>query len=130
MQTGVALFGPSMALFALAPAAFAGPTFAIMVFSQGLGIGIHNPSQVTLRQVLTPDQLRARVAAVIRIAIFGALPLGMVLGGVIGELVGLRAALVASAIGLFLGSVPYILARIGRIDALPAPALELEPEPV
>jgi MFS family permease len=126
MQAGVALFGPSMALFALAPAALAGPAFAVMVFSHGLGIGIHNPSQVTLRQVLTPDGLRARVAAVTRIVIMGAMPLGMVLGGIIGELVGLRAAIMVSAAGLVLGSVPYLLVGIGRISALPSPVADQE----
>ena len=118
MQLGVGLFGPSMLLFALAPADLAGPSFAAMSFSHGFGIAVHNVNQVTLRQVLTPDALRARVAAVFRLVIFGAIPVGTVLGGVIGELLGLRAALLLSAAGLFLGSVPYALFRVARIRTL------------
>ena len=126
MQVGVALFGPSMLLFALAPTELAGLAFTVMLFANGLGIAIHNVNQVTVRQVLTPDHLRARVASVLRLLGFGAVPLGTLVGGVIGELVGLRAALAVSGLGLLAGSLPYLLVHVGRlrtIDALlPAPA--------
>lgn len=123
MQLGVGLFGPSMLLFALAPAELAGPSFTAMSFAHGFGIAVHNVNQVTLRQLLTPDDLRARVAAVFRLVIFGAIPVGTVCGGVIGEVLGLRAALLVSGAGLLLGSVPYALLRVVRVrtlDQLPA----------
>jgi MFS family permease len=123
MQLGVSLFGPSMLLFALAPAALAGPAFTLMLFANGFGIAIHNVNQVTVRQILTPDRLRARVASVIRLLGFGAVPIGTLIGGLIGELLGVRTALVASGVGLLAGSVPYALQRVGRIrtvDDLPA----------
>jgi MFS family permease len=118
MQLGVALFGPSMLLFALAPAPLAGPAFTLMLFANGLGIAIHNVNQVTVRQILTPDHLRARVASVLRLLGFGAVPLGTLVGGVIGELVGLRAALVISALGLLAGSMPYLLVRVGQVRTI------------
>jgi MFS family permease len=118
MQLGVALFGPSMLLFALAQADLAGPAFALMLFANGLGIAIHNVNQVTIRQILTPDRLRARVASVIRLLGFGAVPLGTLVGGLIAELVGLRAALIASGLGLLAGSVPYLLVRVGRLQSI------------
>jgi hypothetical protein len=118
MQLGVALFGPTMLLFALAPASLAGPAFSAMSLAHGFGIAVHNVNQVTLRQILTPDELRARVAAVFRLVIFGAIPVGTVTGGVIGEVMGLQAALLVSSAGLFLGSVPYALLRIVRIRRL------------
>jgi MFS family permease len=123
MQLGISLFGPSMLLFALAPAALAGPAFTLMLFANGFGIAIHNVNQVTVRQILTPDRLRARVASVIRLLGFGAVPIGTLIGGLIGELLGVRTALVASGVGLLAGSVPYALQRVGRIrtvDDLPA----------
>lgn len=118
MQLGVALFGPSMLLFAPAPAALAGPAFALMVFAHGFGISIHNVNQVTIRQLLTPDHLRARVAAVFRLVIFGAIPVGTVIGGLIAEVAGLRAALVVSGAALLLGSVPYLAVRITRLRSV------------
>jgi MFS family permease len=118
MQLGVGLFGPSMLAFALAPLAWAGPAFALMLFANSFGIAIHNVNQVTVRQLLTPDHLRARVAAVFRLVIFGALPVGTAVGGLIGEAFGLRAAFIASAAGLALGSAPYLLVQVRRLRSV------------
>ena len=118
MQLGVALFGPSMLFFALAPAAFAGSAFAMMLFANGFGIAIHNVNQVTVRQILTPDHLRARVASVIRLLGFGAIPVGTLVGGLIGELIGLQAALLASGLGMLAGSLPYVVVRVARVRTI------------
>jgi predicted MFS family arabinose efflux permease len=121
-----------MLVFAAAPPDLAGVAFAGMLFANGFGISIHNVNQVTLRQVLIPDMLRARAAAVFRLVIFGAIPVGTVIGGTIGEWLGLRSALLVSGVGLLVGSAPYALARITRLrslDALPdAPAILVPPE--
>jgi MFS family permease len=118
MQFGVSLFGPSMLLFAVAPPAMAGAAFSVMVFAHGLGIAVHNVNQVTVRQVLTPDRLRARVTAVMRLLVYGAIPVGTTIGGVIGELAGIRTALVISGVGLMAGSLPYLLVHVGRVRAV------------
>jgi MFS family permease len=118
MQLGVSLFGPSMLVFALAPASLAGPAFTLMLFANGCGIAIHNVNQVTVRQVLTPDELRARVSAVTRLAGFGAVPIGTVLGGLIGETAGLRWSLVAAGVGLLAGSLPYAVVRVRRLRTM------------
>jgi predicted MFS family arabinose efflux permease len=118
MQAGIALFGPSMLAFAVAPPALAGLAFTAMLFANGFGIAVHNVNQVTVRQILTPDHLRARVAAVFRLLVFGAIPVGTTIGGLVAELAGLRAALVLSGIGLCLGSAPYVLVQIRRLRVI------------
>src|SRR5262245_41538794 len=120
MQAGVALFGPAMLAFAFVPPTLAGATFTLMLFANGLGIAIHNVNQVTVRQILTPDHLRARVTSVMRLLGYGAIPLGTLAGGVIGEVVGLRAALIVSGLGLLAGSLPYALVRVGRVRTIDA----------
>jgi len=115
MQLGVSLFGPSMLLLAMAPAHLAGAAFAGMLFANGLGISIHNVNQVTVRQILIPDELRARATAVFRLVIFGAVPVGTVIGGLVGQAFGLRAALTLSALGLFAGALPYLVVRVVRL---------------
>jgi predicted MFS family arabinose efflux permease len=107
-----------MLLFAVAPPSLAGATFTLMLFANGFGIAVHNVNQVTVRQLLTPDHLRARVAAVFRLVIFGAIPAGTVIGGMIAEGFGLRAALLVSGLGLLAGSLPYLLARLGRLRTI------------
>ncbi len=118
MQLAVGLFGPSMLVFALAPTTVAGEAFALMLFANGVGISIHNVNQVTVRQLLIPDALRGRAAAVFRLVIFGAIPVGTVIGGLVGQLAGLQTALVLSAVGLFAGAAPYLFARIRRIRVI------------
>lgn len=56
--------------------------------------------------------------------IVGAIPVGTVLGGVLAEVLGLRAALLASGAGLLLGSVPYVLLKVVtiRLEHVPAAA--------
>jgi MFS family permease len=112
MQLGVALFGPSMLLFAALPTAVAGVAFSGMLFAHGFGIAVHNVNQVTLRQLLTPDLLRARVVAVTRLAGGGAIPLGTIVGGLISEVAGVRWALAAGGAGLLMGSLPYLMVGI------------------
>jgi hypothetical protein len=118
MQLGVSLFGPAMLVLALAPPELAGPAFAAMLFANGFGISLHNVNQVTVRQLLIPDALRGRAAAIFRLVIFGAIPIGTVIGGVVGQAFGLRAALLVSALGLFAGAVPYLLVHVTRLRRL------------
>ncbi len=123
MQLGVSLFGPSMLVFALVPVSLAGVAFTGMLFAHGFGIAIHNVNQVTVRQLLTPDWLRARVVAVTRLAGGGAIPVGTVLGGVIAEVAGVRWALVAGGVGLAAGSLPYLLVGVRRLRSVADVAL-------
>jgi hypothetical protein len=46
---------------------------------------------------------------------FGAVPVGTLIGGMLGEVIGLRGALVVSGVGLAAGSLPYVLVRVGRV---------------
>ena len=71
-------------------------------FLDGLLIGWWNVVVVSLRQELTPDELRGRVASDARTLAFGAIPLGALLGGVLAEVVSLRAPYVMAAIVLAL----------------------------
>ncbi len=68
----------------------------------GAGIGVWNVLAVTLRQAATPDRLQGRVTAWYRTVIWGVTPVGSLIGGLLGEALGVRGALVASGAGLVL----------------------------
>jgi predicted MFS family arabinose efflux permease len=119
MRYAVSCFWPGMLLLALAPSAWALPVFTAMLFANGFGIAIHNVNQVSVRQAVTPDDMRARVAAASRLLVFGAMPAGTLIGGVLGELVGLRPTLLVGAAGLFIGSLYYWFSPVGRLRVLP-----------
>ena len=125
MRLGVGLFWPGMLLLGLVPTALALPVFTVMLFMNGLGIALHNINQVSVRQAVTPDHMRARVAAASRLLILGAIPAGTLIGGVLGSAIGLQHTILVAAFGLFLGSLPYPLSRVGSLRALPAEAAGL-----
>ena len=57
-----------------------------------------NVVSVSLRQSLTPDQLRARVAGAARLLAWGTQPLGALLGGALAAAIGLRSVFAMSAL--------------------------------
>jgi len=68
----------------------------------GLTTVVYNVNQVSLRQAITPDRLQGRVSATFRVIVWGVSPIGAVVGGLLGEVIGLRATLLVGAIGVFL----------------------------
>lgn len=87
-------------------AAARGPITVVMLLVRvgqlvaGLGPPLYAVPQRTLRQALVPDQLLGRANATWRFLVFGAQPLGALLGGVLGAALGLRAALVVGSVGI------------------------------
>jgi MFS family permease len=97
--------------------------FAISSF----GGVVYNITQVSFRQRLTPERLLGRMNATMRFLVWGTLPLGSFLGGVLGEWVGVRQSLWIGAVGSCLSFVPLVLSPLRTMRELPtAPA----PEPV
>lgn len=60
----------------------------IAVFLGGLTIGVINVHLVTLAQSATPGEMRGRVMGLLATLSGGLMPLGMVLGGIVGDLTG------------------------------------------
>jgi MFS family permease len=106
---GVALYGVGIGLAALAGGAllFAGFVLALGRFISGIGDITYTINTVSLRQRITPDALLGRMNGAFRVVGKAAVPVGALLGGIIGEAYGLRVALlVAAACGLL--AVPWL----------------------
>ncbi len=88
-------------LFPLAagPKHIAIPILFAALFFNGLAGPAYDVNQFSLRQAITPDALLGRVNASMRVVIRGAVPIGALLGGLIGEGFGLRAVMVFGALG-------------------------------
>lgn len=89
----------------------------------GWNIAVYNVNSITLRQLVTPRQVLARMNATYRMVLFGVAPLGMSLGGLLGSAVGLRSALVISLALMaspLLWLVPPVLRRARMPDGPPA----------
>jgi MFS family permease len=65
---------------------------------------VYEINQVSLRQAVTPDRLLGRVNATLRFLGFGAMLLGTLLGGLLGQHAGLRATLLLGGTGTLLAA--------------------------
>jgi predicted MFS family arabinose efflux permease len=73
--------------------------FGAGTFIVGFAVVVYNVNQVSFRQRLCPDRLLGRMNATMRFVVWGVLPLGALLGGVLGSVAGLRPTLWIGAVG-------------------------------
>jgi MFS family permease len=71
-------------------------------FTQNAMLIIFNVTQVSMRQSITPWHLQGRMNASMRFLICSALPLGSLLGGLLGTAIGLRSAILIGVLGMLL----------------------------
>ena len=83
---------------------------------------VYNVNQVGLRQAITPDRMQGRMNATMRLIVWGTIPIGALIGGVLGTVLGLQAALWVSAIGAFLGFLPVYFSPVRQLREIPAQA--------
>jgi predicted MFS family arabinose efflux permease len=95
------------------------PLIALSMFLNGLSGPIYNVNSVSLRQAITPDRLRGRVTASLRCVIWGTMPIGALLGGFLGETIGLRPTLALAAFGMVLASSWVIWSPVARLRTHP-----------
>jgi MFS family permease len=67
--------------------------FAVGFFFSSFGALVYNVNQVSFRQRLCPERLLGRMNASMRFLVWGTLPLGGLLGGVLGSTIGVRNSL-------------------------------------
>ena len=82
--------GPAAAVFALVAGA---------AFLFGAGLVTYIIGRTSLQQSMTPNRLQGRVNVVLRMAFLGAIPMGALVGGALGETIGLRPTLFIGAGG-------------------------------
>jgi MFS family permease len=106
----------------LVPLAAFGPPVLLLVggwFGLSWGVVAYNVVQVSFRQRLCPPHLLGRMNASVRFIVFGTMPLGGLLGGVLGSWLGVLPTLWISAVGGFLACLPVVLSPLRSMAALP-----------
>ena len=114
---------------AMAPFGFVAPfvqrdwTLALLAIAQGgmwLCVVVYNITQVSFRQGLCPPELLGRMNATMRFLVWGTMPLGGFLGGVLGSMIGVRQTLFVVAVGGALSFLPVFLSPLRRMRELPS----------
>ena len=89
--------------------------FAVAVALQGLGwtaFMTFRITSVTLRQQLCPEPLLGRTTATFRFVVWGAMPVGALVGALLGQHLGARTALWAGALGELLAVLPLLVSPL------------------
>ncbi|MGZ8481244.1 MAG: MFS transporter [Candidatus Limnocylindria bacterium] len=81
---------------------------------------VYNINQVSLRQAITPDRMLGRMNATMRFIVWGTIPIGALVGGVLGGVIGLQATIWVGAIGSFLGFLPVLLSPVRSLKEIPS----------
>jgi MFS family permease len=116
----VMISGPAELLIAIAPADLAVPFVAASVFLGGVGNTVYNINQVSLRQAITPERMQGRMNATMRFIVWGTIPVGSILGGVLGGLIGLHETIWIGAIGGVFAFLPVFFSPVRRLRTIPA----------
>lgn len=89
----------------------------------GFGIALFNVNQVSLRQTVTPAKLQGRMNATVRFLVWGTIPVGAFVGGLLGETLGIRSTLFIAGLGSLCSVLPIVLSsllaqrQVGSIQA-------------
>jgi predicted MFS family arabinose efflux permease len=88
----------------------------------GFGIIVYNVAQVSYRQAICPDRLLGRMNASVRFIVWGTLPLGGLLGGGLGEGLGLRGAMWVAVAGEVASVLWVVCSPLRHMRDLPTEA--------
>ncbi len=128
---GAVLFGFSWLAVPLSTTSTIFPFLVIALTVGGFGSVVYNVNQVSLRQAITAERMQGRMNATMRFMVWGTMPIGSFMGGVLGNTIGLRPTLWVAAIGGAFAFVPPLLSPVRRLRTIPEPEVEgpSQPEP-
>lgn len=86
---------------------------------QSFSVVLYNVTQVSFRQRLCPRPLLGRMNASIRFLVWGVMPIGSLVGGVLGQTLGVRAVLWIGVGGAILAVLPVVVSPLLGMRDLP-----------
>jgi MFS family permease len=108
-------------------AAAAWHSWGVLLFPLGWGIRgfsavVYNVAQLSYRQSVTPPELMGRMNAAVRWVVWGTLPLGGILGGALGTLIGVRPTLWLALTGSWAAGWFVFFSPLRHLRDVPSPA--------
>jgi MFS family permease len=115
-----ALLGTGWGLVPLATRSIAIPLLIVAWTLGSFGAVIYNVNARSLIQSITPERMLGRTIATARFAVWGTIPLGSFIGGILGGRIGLRPTLwVATAVSL-VAFLPPLLSPVRKLIEMPS----------
>jgi MFS family permease len=103
------LFGPPLLVLPFVGGPLAMPVVSAAGFLAFASATIWNINQVSFRQAVTPEPMQGRMNATMRFVSWVTIPPGIILGGFLGALIGLRETVLLGALGSLLPVLPVLL---------------------
>jgi MFS family permease len=111
--------GIAAILVPLAPESSPIPFLIAFGVISGYGVVLYNVTQGSYRQAITPERLQGRMNSVMRFIVWGVIPLGTLLGGVLASTLDLKTAIWVGAIGISLAPLPVLLSPVRTLREMP-----------
>jgi hypothetical protein len=86
---------------------------------------VYNVNEMSLRQSVVPDRLLGRANASIHVLKEGVRPIGLLGGGILAQIIGLRPALTIAAVGLVLSTLWIVFSPVRTLKELPLPVADV-----
>jgi MFS family permease len=116
---GILVGGLPFASFYVVTKEFAFPVAVLAFMIGSFGGVIYNVAQVSYRQALVPLELQGRMNASMRVLVWGPIPAGAILGGVMGETLGVRETLLVTAVGTSLAFLWVLFSPVRSVKEIP-----------
>lgn len=97
------------------------PILAVAYFVMSFSNVVYNVNQVSLRQAITPLRAQGRMNATMRFAVWGVIPIGSLIGGLLGETFGLRGGIAIGVVGAALAFLWVLFSPVRSLKAIPVP---------
>lgn len=115
-----ATFGLPLILVAMAPRGErALPFLVVSGFIASFSSVVYSTNQVSLRQAITPAAMQGRMSATMKFMVIGSMPIGSLLGGVLGASIGLRPTIWIAATAASVAFLPLVLSPVRGLRAIP-----------
>jgi MFS family permease len=111
----LALGGPAGLLIAIAPAGGSEPFLVGAAALSGFSSMVYNINQVSFRQAIAPERIQGRMNATMRFLVWGTVPIGTLIGGILATVFGLSLTIWISAI---LGFLPFLFVLFSPVRSL------------
>ena len=117
----------NLLLVAAAPTAFPVPFLIAGGMLGGFSQMAYNINQVSYRQAICPPRMQGRMNATIRFLVWGTMPIGSIIGGVLATVIGVHEAIwIGAILGLTAVLFP-LLSPVRHIRVMPTPTAEDAP---